>query len=122
MNSGNKSINLDDITFPINPPKALKFFMNYLTDYEKGEILDYKYVYFIGLQAKKIKGSPLHPDNFGYDDDRGDYKVVMKDHIAYRFEVMEFLGKGSFGQALKCFDHKTKEIVAVKLIRNKKRF
>lgn len=46
----------------------------------------------------------------------------MKDHICFRFEVIEFLGKGSFGQALKCFDHKTKELVAVKLIRNKKRF
>jgi dual specificity tyrosine-phosphorylation-regulated kinase 2/3/4 len=31
----------------------------------------------------------------------------MKDHIGFRWEVIEFLGKGSFGQALKCFDHKT---------------
>lgn len=43
----------------------------------------------------------------------------MRDHIGYRFEVLEFLGKGSFGQALKCFDYKTQEMVAVKLIRNK---
>ena len=64
----------------------------------------------------------MQPYNFGYDDERGDYKVVMKDHIAYRFEVIEFLGKGSFGQAIKCFDHKTQECVAIKLIRNKKRF
>ena len=96
--------------------------MQFLTDYEKGEILDYKQIYFLGLNAKKIKGSPLQAHNFGYDDERGDYKVVLKDHIGYRFEVLEFLGKGSFGQALKCLDHKTNEIVAVKLIRNKKRF
>lgn len=96
--------------------------MQYLTDYEKGEILDYKQVFFLGMSAKKIKGSPLNQHNFGYDDERGDYNVVLKDHISYRFEVLEFLGKGSFGQALKCLDHKTNEIVAVKLIRNKKRF
>ncbi len=46
----------------------------------------------------------------------------MKDHIGYRYEVMEKLGSGSFGQALKCFDHKTQQVVAVKVIRNKKRF
>ncbi len=46
----------------------------------------------------------------------------MKDHLCYRFEVLEFLGKGSFGQALKCRDYKTNEVVAVKIIRNKKRF
>lgn len=81
----------------MTPAKALKLFINQLTDYEKGEILDYKLVYFIGLEAKKIKGSPAHPYNNGYDDERGDYKVVMKDHIGFRFEVIEFLGKGSFG-------------------------
>jgi hypothetical protein len=55
-------------------------------------------VYFLGHEsAKKIKGSPAYQYNNGYDDERGDYKVVLKDHIAYRFEVLEFLGKGSFG-------------------------
>ena len=42
--------------------------------------------------------------------------------LRYRFEVLDFLGKGSFGQALKCVDHKTGEIVAIKIIRNKKKF
>jgi dual specificity tyrosine-phosphorylation-regulated kinase 2/3/4 len=85
------------LKYPITPAKALKLFMTHLTDHEKGEILDHKQIYYLGIEAQKIKGSPLHPYNFGYDDERGDYKVVLKDHIAYRFEVIEFLGKGSFG-------------------------
>ena len=120
--SQQSSIMLEEAIFPLTPARAIKLFIKHLTDYEQGEILDYKQIYFLGLNAKKIKGSPQNPYNYGYDDERGDYNVVMKDHIGYRFEVLEFLGKGSFGQALKCLDHKTNEVVAVKLIRNKKRF
>lgn len=81
----------------MTPGKALKLFMDQLTDYEKGEILDFKEIYFIGPEAKKFKGSPLNEYNYGYDDERGDYQVQMKDHIAYRYEILQFLGKGSFG-------------------------
>ena len=93
-----------------------------LTDYEKIEIQGYAEVYFLGLNSQKIKGTTLQGHNFGYDDDRGDYQVVMKDHLAYRFEVLDKLGSGSFGQAIKCYDHKHKQMVAIKVIRNKKRF
>lgn len=44
-------------------------------------------MYFLGLGAQKIKGTPSNEHNFGYDDDKGDYKIVMKDHIGYRYEV-----------------------------------
>ncbi|CAK7299193.1 Dual specificity tyrosine-phosphorylation-regulated kinase 4 [Vulpes lagopus] len=47
---------------------------------------------------------------------------VLHDHIAYRYEVLEMIGKGSFGQVAKCLDHKNNELVALKIIRNKKRF
>lgn len=40
----------------------------------------------------------------------------------YRFEIIERLGKGSFGQVYKCFDHKLKEEIALKIIRNKPKF
>ena len=58
----------------------------------------------------------------GYDDENGSYIKVLHDHIAYRYEIREVIGKGSFGQVVKCFDHKTKQPVAIKIIRNKKRF
>ena len=108
--------------FPLGAGKALKLYMNSLSDYEKREILDYRQVFFLGLESKKIKASSLITPNYGYDNDKGDYKTALKDHIAYRYEVLEFLGKGSFGQALKCFDHKNNEYVWLKIIRNQEKF
>jgi len=95
-----------------------------LSDFEKTEILDYPEVFFLGQpDAKKItKASFSKENNHGFDDERGDYRIVTKDHLAYRYEAIELIGSGSFGQAIKCLDHKTQSYVALKVIRNKKRF
>ncbi|KAI1809668.1 hypothetical protein GGS20DRAFT_266432 [Poronia punctata] len=106
----------------VGPVDALQIAM--LNIYEKGEIIDYNDIYFCGTQnANKIVGD-LHTSkpNFGYDDERGDYSIVAGDHLAYRYEIVDVLGKGSFGQVVRCIDHKTGVLVAVKIIRNKKRF
>ena len=70
----------------------------------------------------KKKKDKQYNFNYGYDDDTGDYKIVMHDHIGYRYEIVEFLGQGSFGTALRCIDHKKKEQVAVKIVKNKKKY
>lgn len=116
-----------------------------LNVYERGEIVDHEQdgIYFTGRKsARKIIGaltaSPAAGsattaasaadktggggNNFGYDDERGDYNIVLGDHMAYRYEVVDVLGKGSFGQVVRCVDHKDGGIVAIKIIRNKKRF
>jgi dual specificity tyrosine-phosphorylation-regulated kinase 2/3/4 len=95
-----------------------------LNIYEKGEIVDFQDVYFCGLPNanKHIGEMSAATQNFGYDDDRGDYTIVPGDHLLYRYEVIDVLGKGSFGQVVRCIDHKTGTLVAVKIIRNKKRF
>ncbi|KIV97723.1 hypothetical protein, variant [Exophiala mesophila] len=95
-----------------------------LNIFERGEIVDHGHIYFTGTaKARKIIGDlNSASSNFGYDDDRGDYNIVEGDHLAYRYEVVDLLGKGSFGQVVRCVDHKTGILVAVKIIRNKKRF
>ncbi|KAK9369184.1 kinase-like domain-containing protein [Lipomyces kononenkoae] len=94
-----------------------------LNAYEKGEILDFRTVYFCGTPTCcKITGHADPSTNFGFDDERGDYKIIVGDHLAYRYEIRGILGKGSFGQVVKCIDHKTGDLTAVKIIRNKKRF
>ncbi|OGE49779.1 hypothetical protein PENARI_c020G08568 [Penicillium arizonense] len=106
----------------VSPAQALK--MANLNIFERGEIIDYRDIFFCGTQTAKKHVGDLHSGaaNFGYDDDRGDYNIVMGDHLAYRYEVVDVLGKGSFGQVVRCVDHKTGALVAIKIIRNKKRF
>lgn len=95
-----------------------------LNIYERGEIMDFDDIYFCGTQnAHKVVGNVQSgAPNFGYDDERGDYSIVPGDHVAYRYEIIDVLGKGSFGQVVRCIDHKLGVLVAVKIIRNKKRF
>ncbi|KAF8057882.1 Dyrk2 [Scenedesmus sp. PABB004] len=97
-------------TGPITPAQALKRYGEYLTPFEQSEILQYSQVWFLGkADVAKVRGNPhLAKTNYGYDDERGDYVAVPRDHIAYRYEVAGVLGKGSFGQAqveLKVLEH-----------------
>ncbi len=102
--------------------QALDIYDLFLTRYERREMMDYDEVYFVGANATKIDAPIPEAPNFGYDDDRGDYHVVKSDHIAFRYEVVSELGRGSFGQVLKVMDHKKHSPCALKIIRNKKRF
>ena len=73
-------------------------------------------------KAKNMQGcTPDGVDNNGFDNDKNEYIAEEGQHIAYRFEIMGRLGKGSFGQVFKCYDHKKGETVALKILRNKKR-
>ncbi len=92
-----------------------------LSAYEQKEILEYPEVWFLGMDSKKVEGTIGAAHNsgtcvglkcfylcevifslcLGYDDDNGSYIKVLHDHIAYRYEIREVIGKGSFGQVVK---------------------
>ncbi|XP_065176479.1 dual specificity tyrosine-phosphorylation-regulated kinase 2-like [Sycon ciliatum] len=94
-----------------------------LGTYERDEISKYTGIYFVGLSAPKIEPSSTKGEkNYSFDDEQNCYRVVVNDHIAYRFEVLSSLGKGSFGHVLKVYDHKLHKEVALKIVRNEPRF
>ncbi|KAL0894410.1 hypothetical protein ABMA27_013026, partial [Loxostege sticticalis] len=76
----------------------------------------------MGLEANKVQAKSNLPNNCGFDDENGSYNKQIHDHIAYRYEILEVIGKGSFGQVIRALDHRTGNQVAIKIIRNKKRF
>lgn len=106
----------------LTPAEALRLYGSRLTAYERLEIEHYPEIWFLGLDARKIHGEEGAPQNGGYDDENGSYHKVMHDHVAFRYEILEVIGKGSFGQVIRALDHKTGQQVAIKIIRNKKRF
>ena len=110
---------------PMSVKEALAKYGDSLTAYERKEILQHQHeqVYYLGLpaSANKVINDESLP-NDGFDDDNGSYIKVIHDHIAYRYEILQVIGRGSFGQVVKARDHKTNQDVALKIIRNKKRF
>ena len=107
----------------MHPRDALLHLSKYLLECEKTEILEYEIIYFINLLERKGAGltTPDGVDNNGFDNDKNEYICDVHDHISFRYEIVKRLGKGSFGQVFKCFDHFKKEFVALKILRNKKR-
>ena len=111
-----------DVNLPASPLVVIGKFNDKLTKYELAEILKYPQVWCIGFEANKIKASGSSGENYGYDDGNNDYRAVMHDHVGYRYELFEILGKGSFGHVYRVFDYKHKAFCALKIIKNKKRF
>ncbi|XP_077400953.1 dual specificity tyrosine-phosphorylation-regulated kinase 2 [Vanacampus margaritifer] len=104
------------------PEQSMKQFMSKMSSFEHHEVFTYPEVYFVGPNAKKRAGVLGGANNCGYDDEQGSYIQVPHDQIAFRYEVLKVIGKGSFGQVVKAFDHKMQTHVALKMVRNEKRF
>ena len=103
---------------PTNPEDAVKRYSGFLTSYEKNEIFEFPDIYFVGNRTNKITPDTHEQYNHGFDDETNNYKLIVGDHLAYRFEIISLFGAGAFGQVARCFDHKTKQQVAVKVIVN----
>lgn len=61
--------------------------------------------------------------NDGFDNEDADYILyvhdILGDQEGHKYIILDLLGQGTFGQVVKCQNTKTKEIVAIKVIKNK---
>ncbi|KAG0268465.1 dual specificity protein kinase yak1 [Actinomortierella ambigua] len=64
---------------------------------------------------------PMH--NEGYDNEDYDYILYVGDILGseerQRYQILDILGQGTFGQVVKCQNLKTNAIVAVKVVKNR---
>jgi serine/threonine protein kinase len=59
--------------------------------------------------------------NSNNNNNEGDYQLVLNEifySLTNSYEVLEFLGRGTFGQVVKCWNKRTNEIVAIKILKN----
>jgi len=103
---------------PISNEIAKESCSNMLTAYEMKEIENFPEIFYLGEMSTKIHPRANIPISNVFDDSSHHLKAVPSSHLAYRYEVQSVIGKGAFSQVLRCFDHKTKEYVAVKILIN----
>lgn len=106
---------------PLSSSETNLRFSNYLSKFEVNELSAYDTIYYLGLRARKILPNEKL-QNKGFDDKETDYYLILGDHLAYQYEILELLGSGSFSQVCKCLDHKNNKEVAVKILKSHKRF
>ena len=109
---------------PCSGYEALEHFdSDYFSFHEKTEIQEFDEVWYLAKKDQKYNPTKLERlVNNGFDDKEGYYNIVAGDEINYRFEINELIGKGAFGQVLKCYDHKNKQDVAIKMVKNQKKY
>lgn len=61
--------------------EALKFFKKQLSSYEQSEILGYTELWFLGLEAEKLRMAPEKFCKTSFDDEHGSYMKVMEQGI-----------------------------------------
>ena len=73
---------------------------------------------------RRVLTKPSKPtNNDGHDNEDWDYILYVNDVLGaqegQQYQILDILGQGTFGQVVKCVNLKTKETVAVKVIKNK---
>ena len=77
---------------------------------------------FYKLYNRIKNANPNIDGKFNFNDREGYYSFKKGYHLNYRYEIIGLLGKGTFGEAVQCYDHKNKEVVCIKIINARKDF
>ena len=104
---------LSNIMFPTTSSIIISTLTS-LPEWAKQELANFREVFYI---SKHEKGN-----NPCLDEIDGEFKGLPGDDILYRYEITDSLGKGTFGDVFKVFDHCEKKYLAMKVIKNKQRF
>ncbi|KAF8302224.1 putative CMGC/CLK family protein kinase [Trypanosoma cruzi] len=120
---------------PVSPLEALARCGCHLSAYEKEEVLGFQDVYYCGAHAKcaalasmppsGLKPAKNEPSPLSFDDHDHNYRIIPGDHVGYRFECMDVLGRGTYGIVVRALDYAARPIpkqCALKIAKNLPRY
>ena len=64
----------------------IKYREDYLTEFELTEVIEFEQIYYLASNAHKTKPTKAERlVNNGFDDADGYYKIIIGDHLGYRY-------------------------------------
>jgi Protein kinase domain len=97
------------LKLPTTPDIVINTIPN-LPNWIKQDLIEYEQIYYISKKEKSC---------VPYNDFSEEFNANIGDDVLYRYEILDVLGKGSFGQVFKVLDHATGNTLALKVIKNK---
>ncbi|XP_078460705.1 dual specificity tyrosine-phosphorylation-regulated kinase 4-like [Lampetra planeri] len=94
----------------------LALFEPHLTERQKLELTTMDEIWYFTLDDGEEETSRGGIRNHGYDDQENNYIPVKHEHFNYRFELGRKIGQGGQGMVVRCLDHKTQTLVALKIL------
>lgn len=111
----------------LKPPLTMHLVLSYSAEQIRSMISSNHH----GHHRKRKAADGFHVANNGFKTNTkhssssssdGDYQLVQHEvlysPLSNQYEVLEFLGRGTFGQVAKCWKKGTNEIVAIKILKN----
>lgn len=105
----------------ITSMEFLQRFGHGLSEFERAEASSFGEVSFISplLRSRQYPARLPEPH---FDDPTHRLVCYPSDHIGYRYEILGSLGRGTFADVVRAFDHKTGSFVAIKIIRSEPQY
>lgn len=103
----------------VGPLKAMTSYLHHTY-----HLVNPAFFYELSFNPRRVLTKPSKPmHNNGHDNEDSDYILYVNDWLGTeegnRYLILDILGQGTFGQVVKCQNMKTRDIVAVKVIKNK---
>ncbi|OLL21638.1 Serine/threonine-protein kinase ppk15 [Neolecta irregularis DAH-3] len=103
----------------ISPLQAMTMHLN-----STFAICNPNFVYDISKNPRRVLTKPSKGvKNDGYDNEDSDYILYVNDTLGngegHKYLILDVLGQGTFGQVVKCQNLKSREVVAIKVVKNK---